>query len=129
MSVPVIFTALMFTVPLALLVKVTVCDVELVRTVVLGNATGDGKAVALYVAIVPERPTNIEPAEVAILTPPEIAPGAEAGNGLSLTVMVQLLVAARVVPQVVAETKNSVGDALGAPRVIAAASELLRVTV
>lgn len=126
---PVKFTALMFTVPLALLVKVTVCGAELVKTAVLGNATGDGKAVALYAAIVPERPTNIEPAEVATLTPPEIVLGAEVGNGLSFTVIVQLLAAGRLMAHVVADIKNSVGDALGAPKVIAAAAELLRVIV
>ena len=47
MSVPVMFTAVIFTVPLELLVNVTVCDGELVSTTVLGNATGEGNAVAL----------------------------------------------------------------------------------
>ena len=43
---PVIFTAVMFTVPVELLVNVTVCAVELADTSVLGNATGEGTAVA-----------------------------------------------------------------------------------
>ena len=42
-----IFTAVMFTVPVELLVNVTVCDAELVNTTVFGNATGEGNAVAL----------------------------------------------------------------------------------
>ena len=46
-----------------------------------------------------------------------------------MTVMVQLLAAGRLAPQVVAEMKNSVGDALGAPSVIAAVSALVTVTV
>ena len=37
--------------------------------------------------------------------------------------------AGRLAPQVVAEMKNSVGDALGAPSVIAAVSALVTVTV
>ena len=46
-----------------------------------------------------------------------------------MTVMVQLLVAGRLAPQVVAAMKNSAGDALGTPSVIAAVSALVTVTV
>ena len=53
----------------------------------------------------------------------------DAGNGLSLTVMVQLLAAGRLAPHVVAAMKNSAGDALGAPSGIAAVSALVTVTV
>ena len=46
-----------------------------------------------------------------------------------MTVIVQLLAAGRLAPHVVAEMKNSVGDALGTPRAIAAVSALVTVTV
>ena len=130
MSVPVRPTAVIFTVPLELLVNVTVCGVELVSTTVLGNTIGEGNAVALYAATVPDKPTDSAPAEVARLSPPvRVGVGADVGNGLSLTVMVQLLAAGRLAPQVVAEMKNSVGDALGAPSVTTAVSALVTVTV
>ena len=132
MSVPVMFTAVatIFTVPLELLVNVTVCDAELVDTTVLGNATGEGNAVALYEAMVPDRPTISDPADVERLSPP-VKPraGADDADGLSWTVMVQLLIDARLVPQLVAAIKNSVGDALGAPNVIVEAPVLVMVTV
>ena len=79
--------------------------------------------------MVPERPTDSEPAEVGIVNNPDVPPVADIGNGLSLTVIVQLLMDARLAPQVVAEMKNSAGPALGAPSVIAAASLLVMVTV
>ena len=130
MFVPVMFTAVIFTVPLELLVNVTVCDAELVNTTVLGNATGEGNAVALYEAMAPERPTISDPADVERLSPPvKPVAGADVANGLSLTVMVQLLIDARLVPQVVAAIKNSVGDALGAVNVINEALALVMVTV
>lgn len=40
-------TAVMLMVPLDVLVNVTICDVEFVETTVLGNAKGDGVAVAV----------------------------------------------------------------------------------
>lgn len=46
-----------------------------------------------------------------------------------MTVMVQLLAAGRLAPHVVAAMKNSAGDALGAPSVIAPVSALVTVTV
>ena len=79
--------------------------------------------------MVPDSPTNSEPAEVESVSPPDVPPVGDTGNGLSLTVMVQLLMAARLMPQVVPEMKNSVGPALGALSVIAAASLLVMVTV
>ena len=78
----------------------------------------------------PDRPTIIDPADVERLSPPvKPVAGAEVGNGLSLTVMVQLLIDNRMVPQLVAEIKNSVGDALGAVNVINEALALVMVTV
>ena len=80
--------------------------------------------------MVPERPTDSAPAEVVRLSPPvKVVAGADVGNGLSLTLMVQLLAAGRLAPQVVAEMKNSVGDALGTPSVTVAVSALVTVTV
>ena len=79
--------------------------------------------------MVPDSPTNSEPAEVESVSPPDVPPVADIGNGLSLTVMVQLLMAARLVPQVVPAMKNSAGLMPGAPSVIAVLSALLMVTV
>ena len=53
----------------------------------------------------------------------------DAGNGLSFTVMVQLLDAGRLDPQVVAEMKNSGGNAVGTLSVIVETPELVTVTV
>ena len=80
-------------------------------------------------AIVPESPTDSEPAPVGIVSNPDVGPVVDVGNGLSLTVIVQLLMAAKLVPQVVPAIKNSAGLALGVPSVIAALSALLMVTV
>ena len=77
----------------------------------------------------PDRPTISDPADVERLSPPvKPVAGADVANGLSLTVMVQLLIDARLVPQVVAEIRNSVGDALGAANVINEALTLAMVT-
>ena len=55
--------------------------------------------------------------------------GADVADGLSWTEMVQLLIDARLVPQLVAAIKNSVGDALAAANVIAEVPALVTVTV
>ena len=81
-------------------------------------------------AIAPERPTDKEAADVERVSPPvKVVADADVGNGLSFTSMVQLLAVGRLAPQVVAEMKNSVGDALGTPSVTTAVSALVTVTV
>ena len=80
----------------------------------------------------PKRPTDKEPAEVERLSPPvKVVAGADVGNGLSMTLMVQLLVAGRLAPQVVAgmSSKNSVGETVRALNVIADVSLLVTVIV
>ena len=79
--------------------------------------------------MVPDKPTKSDPADVERVSPPDVGPVADIGNGLSLSVIVQLLINARLVPQVVAKIKNSAGDALAAANVIAEASALVMVTV
>ena len=79
--------------------------------------------------MVPANPTNNPPAGMGSVNPPDVVPGLDVGNGLSLTVIVQLLIAARLVPQVVPAMKNSAGLMPGAPSVIAVLSALLMVTV
>ena len=83
-------------------------------------------------AIAPERPTDKEAADVERVSPPvKVVAGADVGNGLSLTLMVQLLVASRLVPQVDAgmSSKNSVGETVRALNVIADVSLLVTVIV
>ena len=70
-----------------------------------------------------------DPTDVERVSPPDVGAVTDIGNGLSLTMMVQLLIDAKLVPQVVAEIKNSVGDALGAVNVIVEALALVMVTV
>ena len=77
----------------------------------------------------PARATLTEPAEVVMPSEPEIAPVAVVGDGRRVTLMVQLLMAARLVPQVVAAMKNAGTDTVGRLSVIAAAPELVTVTV
>ena len=79
--------------------------------------------------MVPANPTNNPPAGMGSVNPPDVVPGLDVGNGLSLTVIVQLLIAARLVPQVVPAMKNSAGLTPGAPSVIAELPALLMVTV
>ena len=57
--------------------------------------------------------------------------GADVGDGLSLTIMVQLLAAGRLVPQLDAgmSSKNSVGETVRALNVIADVSLLVTVIV
>ena len=109
--------------------NVTVCDAELVSTVVFGNANGVGKAVAAYAATVPFTPTFTDPAEVVRLSKPEVAPGLVVGDGTSFTSITQLAIASKPAPQVVPEMENSGGDTPGTPSVIAVAPELAIVTV
>ena len=59
---------------------------------------------------------------------PEIAPVAVVGDGRKVTLMVQLLMAGRLVPQVVAEMKNAGTDTVGRLSVIAMVPELVMVT-
>ena len=79
--------------------------------------------------MVPERPTKSEPADVISVSPPEVVPGVDVGNGLSFNESVQLAMDASVVPHVVAEIKNSAGETVAAPSVMGAASLLVTVTV
>ena len=59
---------------------------------------------------------------------PEIAPVVVVGDGRRVVLMVQLLMAGRLVPQVVAEMKNAGTDEVGRLSVIADAPELVTVT-
>ena len=79
--------------------------------------------------MVPERPTKSEPADVISVSPPEVVPGVDVGNGLSFNANVQLAMDASVAPHVVAEIKNAAGKAVAAPSVMVAVSLLVTVTV
>ena len=79
--------------------------------------------------MVPERPTKSEPADVISVSPPEVVPGVDVGNGLSFNASVQLAMDASVVPHVVAEIKNAADERVAAPSVMVAVSLLVTVTV
>ena len=76
----------------------------------------------------PVRATLTEPVEVVMPSAPEIAPVAVVGDGRKVTLMVQLLMAGRLVPQVVAAMKNAGTDTVGRLSVIAVVPELVIVT-